>query len=180
MKQTFSITLAYLIGLAFVVSGVWVTAAGVKNLARAIDSRSWPTVQGRVVDAGLDSLYNTQEEQYSYQGRIVYEYQFAGRRWRSDRVSFDQGYTRMRGGSATSRPAEYGGQNGPEFAPGAAVVVHVNPVKPQVAVLRPGAGAMLYVAIVLGVIAALAGLFVLRGVLHDHGVLRARAQRDAG
>jgi hypothetical protein len=179
VKQTFSIALAYLVGLAFVASGVWVTATGVRNIARALDSRFWPTVQGSVVDAGLDSLYDRQDEQYSYQGRIVYEYEFAARRWRSDRVSFDQGYTRARG-SATGRLARYGGQSGPEFAPGAAVIVHVNPARPQIAVLTPGAGAMLYVVTVLGVFAALAGLFVLRGVRHDHAVLRARAQRDAG
>ncbi len=95
-------------------------------------SSGWPTVEGIVIQSGLDE-----------QGfRALYEYEVGGSVYYSDRISLLEGSTNA-ALDADELAARY-----PE---GIQVDVYYDPYDPEMAMLRRGSATPLYVALVTGV-----------------------------
>lgn len=98
-------------------------------LIKSDRAKSWPMVQGSVLDSKIRESYSSGEEK-SEQIYILYEYSFNGESLRSSVWRLGNATTSSRSKSAKEILARY--------PIGARVMVHVNPENPKDAVLEPG------------------------------------------
>lgn len=116
-------------------------------------SRSWPSVQGRIVAAKVDSSVSRggedEADTTSFFPAIQYEYQVGSELYRSDRIAFNQtAYQNNQKAEQALRA----------FPVGGIVQVFYNPAQPSAAVLERKAPAGL-VLMVLGALMLAAGIF---------------------
>ncbi len=122
-------------------------------------SRSWPSVEGRVVDLEIKSIQRGRQGVGSYRPTVRYAYTVGDREYRGRRIRFTprlmldtQSFTQA------AAAAELDG-----YFPGAAVRVYFDPRQPTRSVLRPGASRAQYfvgVACGLGAVLVAAALWL--------------------
>jgi hypothetical protein len=137
-----------IVGMAIAALGVFFIVQGVEEWRLGEASRSWPTVEGRVLESevatratgsrgsGGPSTTTTHE--------IRYEYEIDGVRREGRRVAYT---VAMGEGDLRARAARYPG--------GRSVGVHVDPEDADRAVLEPGADGWNLVPIAMGALAVL-------------------------
>lgn len=127
-----------------------------RQLLRGLKSRTWPTAEGTVQDARLQTHQSRDEEgdvTTTYEALIQYRYSVSGQEYHGSRRTFSDVRTSSR--SRTEKVLE-------RYPPGGSVRVYYDPADPSTSVLEPGVGIMSYVLLLL-VLAFLA--FGVAGVL---------------
>jgi hypothetical protein len=120
----------------------------VRNIVHGLNSRNWPTTEGRVVHSGVQVHHSTDDEgdtSTTYGASIQYEFNVSGQEIQGTRRSF----TEMRTNSV--RRAE---QILARYPQGSSVTVYHHPDKPSLSVLEPGIKWWIYalMIIVLGLL----------------------------
>lgn len=106
-----------------------------RDLLRGRSSASWPTTQGEVVFAQIESHMSTDSDgdsSMTYGAKIVYNYQVGGQQFTGDRHRFSQAST------SSARRAQ---ETVNRYPVGSMVTVYYDPNNPQLSVLEPGTGA---------------------------------------
>jgi hypothetical protein len=111
----------------FILIGLIALGVGVMNLVRSLRCESWPTVEGVIESADMQSQTGG-EEGITYSADISYAYQVAGKHYAGQRVAFG---ARSASSSRAQRVLD-------RFPVGKKVSVHYSPGDPQLAVLEPG------------------------------------------
>ena len=115
-----------ILGIGIFLSGTVIAfSIGFCLLFKAIQSRRWPHVIGRVTHRELDVQY---DDGYSYKPVVVVEYEVGGEAYRSEKVMIgDYWGTKKRGQRIIKK-----------YKKGSGVPVFYNPKKHDDAVLEPG------------------------------------------
>ena len=149
--------LAFVAALALLVIGVYWTLTEIHRIRQASASLKWPRVQGRVLAAGVhvgtvplgSPLPNLRDET----ANITYEYEVAGRTYRSRQLDFTgifgAGYDRI--ATALVR-----------YEPGRTVTVRYDPTNPANAVLTSEVDWRIFVRIAVALAMAVGGILLLR------------------
>jgi hypothetical protein len=136
-------SLAPLGAFTFLMGGAF-TAGQLRLLWRGLQSRSWPSVQGRVVASSVLVDADPRTHFHGYGARIVCSYRVRGEGREAKALDFHSFSSELERVYARTR----------RYAAGSAVTVWYDPMEPSRITLRPGVG----VGPVLG---ALAGVAVL-------------------
>lgn len=142
------------LAVVFTLVGAAVTAWGVVDYRRAQASRNWPTANGRVQYATVETRSSRNDSGTSsttFQARIIYGYEIGGQTLRSERVSF--------GEVSTSDPAD-AEEIVARYQPGTTVTVYYDPQNPELAVLEPGVSLGNYLLLGIGSVFFVAGLML--------------------
>lgn len=130
---------ALIIVVALVVFGLVFGGFGYVKLKVSRESAAWPTVEGRVSQARLDTTRSDGTTKYA--PRLSYTYAVGGVRYTGHDVSAVTSYTsRARADEVLRR-----------YPSGATVSVHYDPEKPSAAVLEPGGSGSAFFIMVAGV-----------------------------
>ncbi len=140
------------LALVFVAAGVALLVWGLREHARARQSRYWPTVPGVVERAWITTSAHGEDASTIYTAHVRYTYRVDGTAYASTRVRFGGEVTFDRRQQAQDFLAAY-----PE---GGSVTVHYNPADPRDAVLETTVQAGLGLLLAGGGF-ALAGLWLL-------------------
>ncbi len=97
----------------------------------AFKSKSWPSVDGKILSSVFYETMATAEEAAGFHPRILYEYTVGGTSYESYRVDLRQSALVF----FTKKPAD---RMVSRYTPGATVSVYYNPKIPQLSVLEPG------------------------------------------
>lgn len=151
-----SITLLVLAGCALLIAlALGVLVWRVRRLKRAIEiAKGWPQVAGRIVETHIEMRSYSQG--ISYGAIIAYEYEVAGRRYRSARYSLS-GPHHFSFERRAKRLLE-------RFAVGTPVTVHYDPAKPGEGLIALSAPAVFVMWLVFWLVLALAS-WLIGGVL---------------
>lgn len=120
-----------LISGLFLISGLGLLGYGLLSTVEALQSRSWPSVQGAVTVSRMDSYIDKDEDGATvmYKAVIQYAYQVDGRQYRGSRVSLgDYSSSDPRSAAAIIQ----------RYPAGGAARVYYNPAAPEKALLEPG------------------------------------------
>ena len=125
-----------LLGIIFLAVGIALAAWGFMNLSTAMESRSWPTADGKItssqvvkkVERYTDSN-NRRRNRTIYEAQVRYDYKVGGRSLIGSRVTMADS-----GSSSESRAKKIIKR----YPPGSACTVYYNPDKPAEAVLEAG------------------------------------------
>ena len=71
----------------FILVGGVILYFGVKSLLAANDSKSWPTVQGKIISSSVDSK-RSDKGGTTYHAEVIYEYKVGGQTQSSHDVAF--------------------------------------------------------------------------------------------
>ena len=112
--------------------GTWFTG---KNAQLAFESKSWPKVSGRIVDAEVEKSSSGEEGQTTYQVSIRYEYSVKGERHTSNRIAFGTPH-QFKGEGARDGARRY--LRASSYSRGSRVTVYYQSKNPKQAVLEPG------------------------------------------
>ena len=130
-------TLGLLIGggvcFIFFVIGIFITRAAILNRRKAEESTSWPSVQGTITKAWVETQKHEDDDgsvTITHFPRWEYEFVISGMTYTSQNISF--------GGTGGSHN-EYEAQEGlNQYPVNSQVQVFYNPSNPEEAVLEPG------------------------------------------
>ncbi|PJB80880.1 MAG: hypothetical protein CO090_03805 [Acidobacteria bacterium CG_4_9_14_3_um_filter_49_7] len=148
------------IGLIFLAVGIGLAWWGKGMLNDAKASKSWPSVQGTVMESTLTSYKSTsgsgskKRSTTMYKPQITYRYKIAGKEHVGDKVTMSDG-----GSSSTS----YAKKTIKKYPAGATVKVFYDPEVPADSVLEPGATLVSYVPFWFGLVFAIIGGFTFLG-----------------
>lgn len=117
--------------------------SGLSARKTALESQSWPSVRGRVVDAKVIRTANSSNSTISYSPSITYEYEVRGEHYRSSTLSFAGNMQPADSGYAQSVVSHY--MTYPD------VVVYYNPANPTQAALDRTVGNSWRVMVWIGV-----------------------------
>lgn len=150
------------IGLIFLVVGIGLAWWGKGMLNDAKASKSWPSVQGRVMESSLVSYKSTsgsgskKRKTTMYKPQITYQYTVDGNKLTGNKVSMGD-----YGSSSTSHAKKVM----KKYPVGATVKVFYDPEVPVDSVLEPGATLVSYVPFGFGLVfAIIGGLTFLGGI----------------
>jgi hypothetical protein len=129
--------------------GFMALGVGFWSLERSLRCESWPTVEGVIESAGMQSQ-TSDEGGITYSADIAYAYQVAGRHYDGHRLAF--------GGLAASAARARAILD--RFPPGRKVPVFYAPGDPQLAVLEPGIHGGTWVCFGVGLVFVLAGVMM--------------------
>lgn len=132
-------------GIATAITGFVLLVTSVRQLNRAIDSRKWPTVDGRVI--GKDIHPGAAHRLGDSSAVLSFRYEVDGHKHVAS--TFDFG---GRGGR------DQGGEVYQSYSPGQRVTVHYDPRQPSRAVIKPGPTAWNYAASLIGFVLTFVGL----------------------
>ena len=139
---------ALIIIVVLIIFGLVLGGFGYVKLKVSRESGTWPTTQGRITMARLDTTRSNNRTKYS--PRLNYTYTVAGTRYTGHNVSAVTSYTsRSRAQTVLSR-----------YPAGSVVTVHYNPAKPSSAVLEPGGSGQALLIMGFGVICFILALLV--------------------
>jgi hypothetical protein len=124
----------------FVLAGAVVLFVGVRDVIRARESVTWPTVGGHVVGSWMAELKNK-----SYLTGILYDYRLSGVTYTSDRILFED-----YGLGDAGFPHAQAIMN--RYPRGISVQVHYNPQSPGVSVLETGIKGQIYEVLLVGLL----------------------------
>ena len=147
----------FLIAVIFVAVGVFLVSWGRGMLETARASRSWPHVDGTVLESRVDSYVSTtgsgskKRRTTMYQADVRVRYEVEGQVYETNRVSL-QDVSSSSAGSVKKIVRRY--------PKGKRVKVYYDPQAPAVAVLQPGASWVTYVPLGFGIIFAGAGCLI--------------------
>lgn len=146
-----------LIGLVLLLLAAAIFWARRRSTGKQVASLTWPTCEGRIVSAYVQSSRGDEEGEVQYRPRIKYAYEVDGRRYSSERIVW--------GGRASGTLPNHAETVVDRYPAGSVVPVHYNPHRPREAVLDPTetAGLSLLGFLSAG-IAALGVLFLAFGV----------------
>ncbi len=137
-------------GIVFLIVGIGTLVLGFSWYNNAKETEKWPTVEGVVVSATV----NTHESDGStmYKPVITYKYSVNGKEYTSPKLSFSD---------YSSSNSDYAYETVNKYPKGTKVTVFYNPEKPYKAVLEPGVGLFVYMPLGLGAVFALVGFLLL-------------------
>ncbi len=114
--------------LLFILAGVTMVVTGYRMQLKARQARTWPTVQGMIVDIMFDdSSDSTGSSATTYQANVRYSYVVTGRQFEASRIAF--GYSASR-----NRQAEFDLYS--RLKQAGTVAVRYNPAQPSEASLE--------------------------------------------
>jgi len=169
-----------LFGLPFLTVGLFMGGWVAREVGQAWASRSWVEVPARIIEARLD--VSTDSDGSTYQAQADYEYEYAGRTYRSSRVTWDDSHDNIgRWQQRTFERLEVARRGETD---GTSLNAFVNPRRPGEAVLfrtlRPG---LLALKCVFGLVFGGAGAAMtggaLRGIVRRRRVVAARQSNPA-
>ena len=137
-----------LVGLIFVALAAGLFWFRRRFAAKQAASLAWPTCEGRVTRAYVESSRDRQGRT-QYTPHLGYSYAVAGRNYDCDRIAW--------GGSSTGNWPKAADDTVARYPVGSAVKVHYNPENPSEAVLEPAQTAGLRVLLFIAIIFALVG-----------------------
>ncbi|MCY1043759.1 DUF3592 domain-containing protein [Corallococcus sp. bb12-1] len=134
----------WLMGLGLLGIGVALMFAGGRMVYRTTVSRSWPTVQGTVVESRVETL--RARRSVSFRPEVSYRYEVNGTPYTSDTFAFD--------GHASGALAEAQAVTR-HYPAGAPVTLHYEPADPSVACIQcETVGVSNYVVTLVGAVLA--------------------------
>jgi len=148
-----------LLGVVFVAVGVAVAAWGFMNLSKAMQSKSWPTAEGKIVSSQVvkkvESYTDSNKHRRNrtiYRAHVRYSYMAKGRSLIGGKITMADS-----GSSSETRAKKIRDR----YPAGSVCTVYYNPEKPEDSVLEAGInfGALMLPGI--GVLFAVAGIAVL-------------------
>jgi uncharacterized integral membrane protein len=141
-------------GLLFTGAGLLMLILGFVQFRTSRASRDWPSVEGQVTEATVETKIDRDEDGAStrYSPRIIYTYSVSGQQYTSDRVVIG---ARQWHTSQTRAEAKL------VYRPGQQVTVYYNPGKPSQAVLEAGATRGAWGTLAIGIIFTILGAVVL-------------------
>jgi hypothetical protein len=165
-------------GIVFLIAGILILFAGVRELIKAIVSKKWPTTIGKIVSSdvyrgtipkdlkkfknngklpqSIDKLIskraNTSRESPTYEADVFYKYFVNDIEYSSNKVSF--------GSSADDNPKN-AQRIVNRYPQGKEVTIYYNRDSPEESVLEPGTTFGCYFQIVFGFIFTAVGFYVL-------------------
>ena len=129
--------LGFLIGggvcFLFFVIGIFIMIAGIRNRKKAEESTSWPSVQGMVTNAWVETQEHEDEDgskTITHFPRWEYEFAVSGKTYSSQNISFS--------GTGGSRRETVARDGLKQYPLNSEVQVFYNPSNPEEAVLVPG------------------------------------------
>ncbi len=128
--------------------GAIVVYVGSQRLAQVRATEEWPTTDGKVISASVESRGTG--NQVTYHALILYEFRLHGTVFHGTRLGI--GNQNFHNRAEAQRVAD-------RYPPGRDVLVHYNPSVPGESVLDPGSTAWFWVVVGLG------GVFVLLGLV---------------
>jgi hypothetical protein len=117
-----------LFSLVFILVGGVILCLGVKSLFIANASKSWPTVQGKVISSSVDSK-RSDKGGTTYHAEVFYEYKVGGQIQSSNDVAV--------GGYGSSNPS-HARRIVNKYPAGSTITVYYSPSNPSKAVLEAG------------------------------------------
>jgi hypothetical protein len=130
-------TLGFLIGggvcFLFFVIGIFIMLAGIRNRKKAEESTSWPSVQGRITNAWVETQEHEDEDgskTITHFPRWEYEFAVSGMTYTSQNISF--------GGTRGSNRESEAREGLKQYPLNSEVQVFYNPSNPEEAALVPG------------------------------------------
>lgn len=144
IRRLFPAFIALIVGATF----FWF---GWSRFSQSQASRSWPSVEGKVVSSKVAEHMRRKSGvlKRSYRPEIVYEYEVEGSRFRSDRIGFLDG---------SSNNRSYAEDRVEEFAAGMVVTVYYDPTDFEEACLDRSAGWMPWIMMGCGAVIVLVGV----------------------
>ena len=148
-----------IIGVIFCALGIWLCVWGFNKLSTALQSTSWPTVNGKVISSEvkveLSGGSGTRGGSSSnrYFAEISYSYTINNNIFTSNNFSYG------RFGSKNKKDAR---RIAKQYQRGKTVKVYYNPKQPEQAVLKPGATFASYLPISFGIIWTLVSCAILK------------------
>ncbi len=144
----------YIVGLALAAGGSCLYLFYIKpNMATAKQSKSWPSVKGKVLDVDIDRTGSGDD--VSYKIHATYTYNVNGKDYRSDRLVIGPTTSHNSRFTARSVAKEKG------LVTGNSVTVYFDPDNPRYATLTTGVGIGLYVFLAASAIMAIIGVIIL-------------------
>ena len=142
------------LSFAYAASGAFLGIYGIATLTRALAARRWQVATGEIIESRIGTAYSPSARRTRWDARVRYQYQFRGKQYEADRVSFGSlailGWQRI----AERVHAKY--------PLGAKVTVRVCPTNPSLAVLEVGPSVVMFSYIGVGTVLLTIGL---RGML---------------
>ena len=75
--------------IAFLLFGIGILAFSLSGIQKGIDSENWPTAQGTIISSEVESYYDSDDHDYSYQPRVRYSYTVKGIDYFSEDIFFN-------------------------------------------------------------------------------------------
>lgn len=139
-------------GALFIVIGAALFIYGLVNRSRATASSAWPQTRGVITSADVNIDRN---DSTTFQPRITYDYEVAGRRLSGSRLNFSNKlYYSYQHAAAQLAP----------YPVGAPVLVYVDPANINSSTLTAGASGT-WTMVILGAMMTIIGFFVMAGGL---------------
>jgi uncharacterized protein DUF3592 len=136
-----------------IIVGAVAISYGLVSALRLKGSRSWPSVEGRIVRS-IKRLQHTDAGKLE-DADIAYQYDFGEKTYTSKVIKI--------GGDMLSQPSRRTASEADllltKYPPGKVVDVYVNPKHPKVACLEKAGGETVFISIFFGLMAVLAGLY---------------------
>jgi hypothetical protein len=153
-----------IVGLVFLVAGIYMTVTGVSVIQKVGASEDWPTVTGRVTDSSVEVQRNEtgtgrkKKRSTYYAPDVSYTYSVEGVPYSSNQIIY--GATRYDDKSTAQAIAG-------QYPKGSDVTVYYDPESPDSAVLEPGIKSSSYTMLIMGIV------FIVTGVITSFmGVIR--------
>lgn len=151
-----------IISISLLLVGLLLIYLGVLTIGQANESRSWPTVTGRITDirtvSDLSVAGEMPDTEYHY--AVTYTYEVDGQAYRNDRYSLGEGDNA--GGRTYDTEAEAREAGFAAYTPDDDITVYYDPTDPSSAVLDPGQGLGTLAPILLGLPSLLGGVWLFR------------------
>ncbi|HDP24786.1 MAG TPA: DUF3592 domain-containing protein [Deltaproteobacteria bacterium] len=148
-----------LLGIVFLAAGIGVAAWGFMNLSTAMESRSWPIAEGKIVSSQVvkkveryTDSNNRRRNRTIYEAQVRYDYKVDGRSLIGSRVTMADS-----GSSSESRAQKIS----MSYPAGSPCTVYYNPDKPEEAVLKAGITFATLMFPAIGILFAVIGLAIL-------------------
>ncbi len=122
-----------MISVLLLLPGFWLTVQGMRQRRLSERSRTWPSVEGRITDVGVDVIPMRGKRVY-YFPRIAYTYTVEGVTYTGDRQAIGDDWRT----SAWYATAEEARQRVAAYTVDATVRVYYDPRRPSEATLEPG------------------------------------------
>jgi hypothetical protein len=141
-------------GLIFTGAGLFMLIRGLIEFRTSKASRDWPSVEGQVVAAMVETKVDHDEDgtTTSYSPRVTYTYSVSGQRYASDQVVI---------GARRHYPSRARAEAKLAYRSGQQVTVYCNPDNPAKAVLEAGATRGAWGSLLIGIVFTVLGGVVL-------------------
>ena len=151
------LTLQFAVGFALCALAGGLILAGGLSIRRNANKEIWPAVEGVVIESTVDAQRDGRQ---LYRPVVRYRYEVGGERFEGSRIQWaaSAGYRRY---TRARKVLD-------SYRPGRAVKVHYDPLRPGIAVLRPGRPLALKPMLVIAPTAAMVALFVAGTALVGH------------